>query len=57
MGLDITERGVRLGLARVASDKLQGNQSAVLLDLLGDRIAAERTGIRLYHALLVKLEK
>ncbi len=57
MGVDIMkERGTPLGVAGTATDKLKANQSAVFLDLLGDRLASERTGIRLYHALLVKLE-
>jgi rubrerythrin len=42
--------------ARTANDALTDNQLAVFFELLGDRLASERTGIRLYHALLVKLE-
>jgi hypothetical protein len=43
------------GVARVAIEKLKGNQPTVFLDLLGERLAYERTGTRLYDALLVKL--
>ena len=50
------ERDMPLGVEATATDKLEASQSAVFLDLLGDRLASERTGIRLYHALLVKLE-
>jgi rubrerythrin len=57
MGPDITTQlDVLPPVARATIEKLEGSQSAVLLDLLGDRLAFERTGIRLYHALLVKLE-
>jgi rubrerythrin len=35
---------------------VKGNKPTVFLDLLGERLAFERTGTRLYEALLVKLE-
>jgi rubrerythrin len=41
------------GAARSAMD---ARQPAVFLDLIGERLAFERTGTRLYEALLVKLE-
>jgi rubrerythrin len=59
--IDVTSRPTPYGLAvqhvRLHSaTALTDNQSAVVFELLGDRLASERTGIRLYHALLVKLE-
>lgn len=44
------------GAAKTAVDAIKGNKPLVLLDLLGERAAFERTGTRLYDALLVKLE-
>jgi rubrerythrin len=44
------------GAAKTAVDTIKGNKPLVLLDLLGERAAFERTGTRLYDALLVKLE-
>jgi len=45
----------RLAFARDAEAKGK-NAMGVFLDLLGERLAFERTGARLYEALLVKLE-
>jgi rubrerythrin len=44
------------GMARAAVDRLKGTTPTVLLDQLGARLAFERTGVRLYEALLVKHE-
>jgi rubrerythrin len=44
------------GVAVAAIQGLKGNHANVLLDLLGERLAFERTGTRLYEALLTKLE-
>jgi rubrerythrin len=44
------------GAAKTAVDVLKGQQPTVLLDRLGDRLAFERTGVRLYEALLDKFE-
>jgi len=43
------------GKAKAAVKKMQGKDPAVFLDQLGARLAFERTGTRLYEALLVKL--
>ncbi len=42
------------GVARTALKKMQGMDPTVFLDLLGARLAFERSGTRLYEALLVK---
>lgn len=44
------------GVASTAAQMMKGNKPTVFLDLLGERLAFERTGTRLYEALLVKLE-
>jgi len=44
------------GIAKAALEKLRGNEPMVFLDKLGERLAYERTGVRLYEALLVKFE-
>lgn len=44
------------GVAKTAIDKLKGKEPTVLLDKLGERLAFERSGVRLYEALMVKLE-
>src|SRR4051812_40402960 len=44
------------GMAKSALKLLQGKNAALLLDKLGERLAFERTGARLYEALLSKLE-
>lgn len=43
------------GLATAVTDKLKGHESAVFIDKLGERLAFERTGVRLYEALEVKV--
>jgi len=42
------------GVARTALGMLQGHKPAVLLDKLGERLAFERTGVRLFDGLLAK---
>jgi rubrerythrin len=44
------------GVAKAAVTALKGDKANVLLDLIGDRLAFERTGTRIYEALFVKLE-
>jgi rubrerythrin len=44
------------GVAKAAVQAVQGEHPMVFLDLLGERMAFERTGTRLYDALLAKLE-
>jgi rubrerythrin len=42
--------------AKAAMQKLKGNQPTLLIDKLGERLAFERTGTRLYQALVSKHE-
>lgn len=42
------------GVARAGLDKLRGGHPTILLDKLGERLAYERSGTRLYDALIVK---
>jgi rubrerythrin len=44
------------GIAKTAVNILKGNKPTVLLDKLGERLAFERTGARLYDALIVKFQ-
>jgi len=44
------------GAVKTAAKALQGKSANVFLDLLGERLAYERTGTRLYEALIAKLE-
>lgn len=44
------------GAGVAALQKLKGKNPMVLLDLLGQRLAFERSGVRLYEALLAKFE-
>jgi rubrerythrin len=44
------------GAATAVVEAVKGNSALAFLDLLGERLAFERTGTRLYDALLVKLE-
>jgi rubrerythrin len=44
------------GVAKTAIKVVQGKHPTVLLDLLGARLAFERSGTRLYEALLIKHE-
>jgi hypothetical protein len=43
------------GAAKTAVKALQGEKANVLLDKLGERLAFERSGVRLYDAVLAKL--
>ena len=43
------------GMAQTAVHALQGHKATVLLDKMGERLAFERTGTRMYEALLVKV--
>lgn len=42
------------GMAATAASKLSGKKPAVLIDKLGERMAFERAGTRLYEAMLLK---
>lgn len=44
------------GLASTALQMLKGNKPSVFLDKVGERLAFERTGVRLYEGVLVKHE-
>lgn len=44
------------GVVKTAVDAFKGKRSAVLLDKLAERLAFERSGTRLYQALLVKFD-
>jgi len=43
------------GAVKTGVQAIKGNRPTVFLDLLGDRLAFERTGVRLYEALAAKL--
>ncbi|HZY20589.1 MAG TPA: ferritin-like domain-containing protein [Ramlibacter sp.] len=43
------------GMASTVMDKLKGTNPEVLIDKLGERLAYERTGVRLYEALITKV--
>lgn len=47
--------GTVKGVATATARALQGKKATVFLDKLGERLAFERTGVRLYDALLAKL--
>ncbi|CEA02084.1 Ferritin-like domain protein [Pseudomonas saudimassiliensis] len=42
------------GMLKSTFDKMLGNNPEVLIDKLGERLAYERTGVRLYEALIAK---
>lgn len=44
------------GLIKTVIEKIEGHKPTVFLDKLGERLAFERTGTRLYEAALVKLD-
>lgn len=48
--------GSAKGMLKSALNKLVGVSPEVLIDKLGERLAFERTGVRLYEALLAKAE-
>lgn len=43
------------GMAKTAVEALKGNKPQVLIDKLGERLAYERTGVRMYEALMLKV--
>lgn len=47
--------GSTKGKFKAGFDKLLGHQPELLVDKLGERLAFERTGVRLYDAMLAKL--
>ncbi len=47
--------GTVKGMAKTAMKALQGEKATVFLDKLGERLAFERTGTRIYDAILAKL--
>lgn len=46
--------GSAKGMLKTTFDKMLGNNPEVLVDKLGERLAYERTGVRLYEALIAK---
>lgn len=48
--------GTAKGMVKTAINKLMGKQPEVLIDKLGERLAFERSGTRLYEALIAKAE-
>jgi hypothetical protein len=48
--------GTVKGVIKTILEKVEGHKATVLIDKLGERLAFERTGTRLYDALLAKLE-
>ncbi|OZI22552.1 ferritin Dps family protein [Bordetella genomosp. 7] len=48
--------GTGKGLVTTAASKITGNNPEVLIDKLGQRLAYERSGTRLYEAALVKVQ-
>jgi rubrerythrin len=46
--------GSAKGMLKSALDKLRGHNPEVLMDKLGERLAFERTGVRLYEAMIAK---
>jgi hypothetical protein len=52
----IAPRAPVQGRARAVTDDMPGMHPPTLLDLVGERLAFERTGTRLYEALAIKLE-
>jgi rubrerythrin len=48
--------GTVKGVIKAVVEKLEGHSTAVFVDKLGERLAFERTGTRLYEALLAKFE-
>jgi ferritin-like metal-binding protein YciE len=48
--------GSMKGMATTAMEMLKGNKPTVFIDKLGERLAFERTGVRLYEAVLTKFD-
>jgi rubrerythrin len=46
--------GSAKGMLKAGVDKLMGKNPEVLIDKLGERLAFERTGVRLYEAMIAK---
>jgi hypothetical protein len=46
--------GTLKGMATTVASKIKGDEPSVLMDKLGERLAFERSGVRLYEALIVK---
>ena len=46
--------GSAKGMLKATFDKVLGNNPELLLDKLGERLAYERTGVRLYEAMIAK---
>lgn len=46
--------GKAKGMVNTMVDALKGTKASVLIDKLGERLAYERTGVRLYEAIIVK---
>lgn len=44
------------GAVKTVTEKISGHNPAVLIDKLGERLAFERTGVRLYEAMIAKAE-
>ncbi|HEY0707221.1 MAG TPA: hypothetical protein VGG33_10500, partial [Polyangia bacterium] len=44
------------GVVKAGFEAVKGRNPNVLLDLIGDRLAFERTGVRLYEAMFAKLD-
>ena len=44
------------GMAKTALETLKGHKPTVLVDKLGERLAFERTGVRLYESVLTKFD-
>ncbi len=48
--------GSAKGMVKSALEKLMGKNPEVLIDKLGERLAYERTGVRLYEAMIAKVK-
>lgn len=48
--------GTVKGIVKTGMEKLMGNSPEVMVDKLGERLAFERTGVRLYESLLTKFQ-
>lgn len=48
--------GTIKGVVKAGMQKLKGNSPTILIDKLGERLAFERTGVRIYDALISKHE-
>lgn len=48
--------GTMKGVAKTAAGKLTGTHPEVLIDKLGERMAYERSGVRMYQAFIAKVE-